>query len=145
MTTTSAGPTPSDAVGIATAHLLDVVALIPAADRGPFLFQCWWHWTGPLTGAGRRQLAALGPDDLRKMVVPVERSWDRLVPEALGVSTRFALFQRAELLHQRLALDPEQVGLVVQYVRAHPLAARPVAEDPDDRPESRKASGVARE
>ena len=145
MTTTSAGPTPSDAVGIATAHLLDVVARIPADQRAPFLFQCWWHWTGPLTGAGRRQLAALGPDDLRKMVVPVERSWDRLVPEALGVSTRFALFQRAELLHQRLALDPEQVGLVVQYVRAHPLVARPVAEDPDDRPESRNASGVARE
>jgi hypothetical protein len=130
LTTTSAGFAPCDAVGIATAHLLDVVARIPAADRAPFLFQCWWHWTGPLTGAARRKLAALGPDDLRRMIAPVDRPWDHLVPEALDVSTRFALFQRAELLHERLALDPEQVGLVVQYVRAHPLVPRPVSEAP---------------
>jgi hypothetical protein len=128
LTTTSPGFAPSDAVGIATAHLLDVVARIPAADRAPFLFQCWWFWTGPLTGADRRKLAALGPDELGRMIVPVYRSWESLVPEALGVSTRFAMFQRAERLHERLGLDPEQVGLVVQYVRAHPLVARPASE-----------------
>ncbi|MEU6994423.1 lantibiotic dehydratase C-terminal domain-containing protein [Streptomyces sp. NPDC046465] len=118
-------------LGVAFLHLAQITELLAPKDRSAFLFQCWQHWTGGLSGRSRAELArrrgpavetaALQAADLRWNGVAC---WERyghtlrtLVAEHSGPAPLgYLLFDHARLTHRRLG-----VGVADETLAAHAL------------------------
>ena len=130
------GPAPFD---LAVKHMRGIASLVGEAERLPFLFQCWYHWSAALTSrvrVGCGMAARLRDDSVPQDTAPMAgasgwRDYLRAVsrtisavPAASGAPANYLLFDHAHRTHRRLGVSLETEVLAVQVVRAEHAAGR---------------------
>ncbi|MFE2727630.1 lantibiotic dehydratase C-terminal domain-containing protein [Kitasatospora sp. NPDC059327] len=106
------------AAEFALVQLTELVRLVPAPERGAFLFQCREYWRDGLPTGGPTGTGEVTPEDLRAAVDrwyarPGFADWTRAVAdltaaERTGGATpvNFLLLDHADLTHRRLGIAP---------------------------------------
>jgi hypothetical protein len=116
-----------------------ITALVREADRLPFLFQCWYHWSAALTSrvrvgcgiAARLRADSVRQDTARIADASIWRDYLQAVsrtisavPATSGAPANYLLFDHARRTHRRLGVSPETEMLAVQVVRAEHVAGQ---------------------
>jgi len=116
---------------LAILQLRFIAEAMPMADRQPFLFQCWHHWSRGLTPTERIDLAEQAEKSALEVPVriadllrrPSLRRYSETMKKLLADGpANYTLFDYAQRAHDKLGVPVSIAALAARIVRGGQLA-----------------------